>query len=338
MAKIDNSIKSPHYFNTLEVTSDYFKDKSHEKQYYKAFRKHKTLSKLTSIIDTIKDGRIKKRYWQTYHCNNIILQENNTFSGSLCRKRWCAECCRIKTAELTNGYKKPLLDIAQNNGLYFVTLTRPNVKGRELKSEIKKMIKGFQNIKDNLRKNYKIKLNGIRKIEVTYNEIENTYHPHFHFIQSDYKSAHALQSLWLKQFSNANIKGQDIREIDTTNENSFIELFKYATKETTKEGKQYSGEVLHTIYSSIEGLRIYQTYGSIKKIKAPKEIEIEINNLPFIEANFEIWKYDNKLIDWTLSNGTQMIETLKIKDELSLKQRIKSNKYQKLTPKIHRIN
>ena len=89
------------------------------------------------------------------------------------------------------------------------------------------MIKGFQNIKDNLRKNYKIKLNGIRKIEVTYNEIENTFHPHFHFIQSDYKSAHALQSLWLKQFNNANIKGQDIREIDTTNENSFIELFKY---------------------------------------------------------------------------------------------------------------
>ena len=62
---------------------------------------------------------------------------------------------------MTNAYKEPLMNLGN---LYFVTLTRPNVKGRELKSEIKKLIKGFQKVKDNMRKNYKMKLEGMRKI------------------------------------------------------------------------------------------------------------------------------------------------------------------------------
>jgi hypothetical protein len=116
----------------------------------------------------------------------------------------------------------------QNLGqLYFVTLTRPNVKARQLKSEIKKMLSGFQKIKDNLRKTYKIKLQGIRKIEITYNHKTDSYHPHFHFIQDNLHATELMQDLWLQQFSNASIKGQDIRSIDMQDENSFIEIFNY---------------------------------------------------------------------------------------------------------------
>lgn len=295
--------------DTLEITSDFVLSESLEKQYHKAIRKFKTNQKVISIIDTLKDENQKKKYWLTYHCNHVLFQQGEIFKGSLCRKRWCTQCNRIKAFEMTNAYKEPLTNLGQ---LYFVTLTRPNVKGRQLKSEVKKLIKAFQKIKDNLRKNYDIKLSGMRKLEVTYNEQTDTYHPHFHFIQSNLVHSDKLQELWLKQFPNANVKGQDIRTIDTNNEKSFIELFKYATKETTKEGKQYTGEVLHTIYSALEGQRIFQTYGSIKKVKEPKEAKDETNNFAWIEPKEEIWVYDHEQKDWLTANYNKLVNTLEL--------------------------
>jgi len=317
--KANLQIKPLHYLDTLEVTSDYFKDKTHATQYYKAIRKHKTNVKLKSIIDSQDAPDIKKRYWTTYHCNNVLLQDGNKFTGSLCRKRWCTECCRIKTAELTNGYKQPMQDLGQ---LYFVTLTRPNVKARQLKSEIKKMLSGFQKIKDNLRKTYKIKLQGIRKIEITYNHKTDSYHPHFHFIQDNLHATELMQDLWLQQFSNASIKGQDIRSIDMQDENSFIELFKYATKETTKDGATYSGEVLHTIYNSIQGLRIYQTYGSIRKVKKPIEAEQEQTELSYLDNQMEIWYFEQDYKDWITATGELLIDTISIQHQIKNKKLI----------------
>ena len=310
--------KTPYYLDTLETTSDWVKNKSLETQYHKVFRKHKTLQKLTSIIDSLpgNDKVNRKRYWATYHCNNILLQDGNKFSGSLCRKRWCTECCRVRTAELTNGYKTPLQDLGT---LYFVTLTKPNVKGRQLHNEVRKMIKSFQRIKDNLRKNYQIKINGIRKIEVTYNKETDTYHPHFHLIQDNLHHAEKLQELWLNSNVTANIKGQDIRVINTDNDNSFIELFKYATKETTKGGDQYSGEVLHTIYNGLSGIRIYQTYGKIKKVKTPPKEKTQTNELNFVLPGLDIWLYDNTLIDYTNSDNTKLINTLTLKEQIQTK-------------------
>ena len=312
MPKVNNNLirgavaLSPHSLDTLETTSDCSRTKTHVSLYAQVMRKHTTNQKLKSIIDTISDKLIKKKYWNTYHCNRVLLQEGNTFKGSLCRKRWCAHCCRIKTAEMTNGYKQPLQELGS---LYFVTLTRPNVKARQLSAEIKKMTKGFQRIKDNLRKNYGIKLNGIRKIEVTYNEIEDTYHPHFHFIQSDYNASMKLQELWLAQFSNAKLIAQDVRAINTNNDDSFIELFKYATKETTKSGKQYTGEVLHTIYSALEGKRIYQTYGKLKKIKEPLEAKSDASQITWIEQNDSIWLFEDDLIDYVDDDGQELVMT-----------------------------
>ena len=312
--KANLQIKPKHSLDTLELTLDYFKDKTHEKQYYKAIRKFKTSTKILSIIDSIpNEPQAQKRYWKTYHCNSVLLQDNHTFKGSLCRKRFCTECCRIKTAELTNAYKQPILDLGK---LYFVTLTTPNVSGSNLKKELQKMIKAFQLIKNNIRKTYNIKLNGMRKIETTYNENSNTYHPHFHLIQDNLQASELILSLWLKQFPQATHKAQDIRKIDTSNDNSFIELFKYATKETTKDGKQYTGDVLHTNYEAIKGKRIYQTYGTIKKVKAPVEALTEPMQLEYIKPQMEIWYYENNLVDWITSNNELMINTLEIKNKI----------------------
>jgi len=300
--------KELHSLDTLETTSDFISNKSHERQYHKALQKFNTNLKLRRIIDTLTHAQDTKKYWKTYHCNSVLLQNGNVFKGSLCRKRWCTHCCRIKTAEMTNAYKEPLMNLGP---LYFVTLTRPNVKGRELKSEIKKLIKGFQKVKDNMRKNYKMKLEGMRKIEVTYNETTDTYHPHFHLIQSNLVHAEKLKELWLEVFPSASSSAQDIRDIDTTNEKSFIELFKYATKENTSDGKQYSGAVLNTIYSSLEGMRIYQTYGSVRKsVKEPTEAKTETRNFDWVKSQCEVWEFVHEQKDWVDTYGNKLVNTL----------------------------
>jgi len=312
--KANLQIKPTRSLDTLELTSDYYRNKTHERQYYKAIRKDKTNSKILSIIDSIPDNETaQKRYWKTYHCQDVIIQQSDKFKGSLCRKRWCTECCRIKTAELTNSYKQPMLDLGQ---LYFVTLTAPTISGSKLKKEIQKRIKAFQLIKDNLRKTYKIKLNGIRKIEVTYNEKTNEYHPHFHLIQDNLEATELIKALWLNQFPDAKKEAQDIRYIDTTNESGFIELFKYATKETNTKGKQYSGDVLHTIYNSIQGQRIYQTYGNVKKIKAPIEAQTNEMEIDYVPEQNNIWYYEKSAIDWVTFDNQLLINTLEIKNKI----------------------
>lgn len=332
MTKLQKEVTNQHDLNkklssnlldTLETTSDFGFSKTSESLARRGIRKFNTNQKLMSIIDAVKDKKRVKTYWSTYHCNHALLQNGSLLSGSLCRKRWCTHCCRIKTAEMTNAYKKPLQELGP---LYFVTLTRPNVKGRELKSEIKKLIKGFQTIKDNMRKTYGMKLQGMRKLEVTYNEVTDSYHPHFHLIQNDLIHAEKLVELWLNYFDNSKAIAQDIRPIDTKNENSFIELFKYATKETTKNGKQYTGAVLDTIYSSLEGLRIYQTYGSIKKQKEPAEATTESVKFHWLQPRLEIWTFENEIKTWINAYGEQIVNTLEYENGRKKESRKKENR------------
>ena len=299
------------FLDTLEVTSHFYPTK----QYCKAIRKFNTNSKIFKIVDAITSKKLQKTYFKTYHCNNVLLQENNTFKGSLCRKRWCTECNRIKSAELINGYKEPLLNL---KNIYFVTLTIPNVKKHELRKANVLMIKAFQNIKNNIKTNYKTILSGVRKLEITYNDELNTYHPHFHIILKDKNSAILLRNLWLKHFKYADIKAQDIALIKTENDNSFIELFKYASKDVNSKGELYSGDVLNTIYQSINSLRIFQPFGKIKKVKdAEKKVDKCI--IENVAPDNEIWIYENNKKDWLNSKSELLVNTLEIEKNILLK-------------------
>jgi len=299
--------------DTLEVTSDYFKTKSHETLYRQAIRKHSTINSLLKIIDVCDDSS-KKKYWKTYHCKNVLIQQGNKLISSLCRKRWCQNCNRIRTAELINAYKQPLLNIQERENLYFVTLTAPTVSGRNLGSEITKRYKAFIKIKDNLRRNYGIKLVGIRKLEITYNRENNLYHPHFHLVQQGKRESELIQKLWLEQFTSASVKAQDIRLIDARNPNNLLEVFKYATKGIAKDFTE--AKALHTIYSHLEGRRIFQTYGKLKKVHTIPEAKDEHHNADFIPTDNDIYVYEHHLKDFTNAKFETLIGTIEIQKKL----------------------
>ena len=307
-----NSKCSDTFLDTLELTTENFRTKAHETLFKSAFRKRKANSKIYGLIDVTTSVKMKSKYWQTYHCKNVLLQQGNSVIGSLCRNRWCLTCSRIKTAEMINGYSQPLTELATENELYFVTLTAPTISGENLRTEIRKRIKVFQQCQDALRKQG-VKLNGMRKLEVTYNETTNKYHPHFHFIQQGKHESECLRIEWAKRIKKlgkkVTLKAQHIDKITDLGK-GFIELFKYATKDSVKD--ETPSFALDVIYQSIEGTRIYQPYGTIRKVKQPIEKTDEKFTVDFIPPTDEVWVFDEVQIDWVNGSNETLIETQRI--------------------------
>ena len=206
-------------------------------------------------------------------------------------------------AEMLNAYKRPLLDLGT---LYFVTLTAPTVCERELRSVIKKRIKAFQRIKDNMRKNYGMKINGMRKIEVTHTK--EKYHPHFHLIMEGKDEAELLLKLWLAQFPSANKHAQNITAINTVNEKSFIELFKYASKDAVKD--KTSAHASHIINMALYSMRTLQSFGKLRRIKEPTEEILEQHEAEMVDAL-------QKLAD-ELKKNAEICCKLNAEDELAV--------------------
>ena len=316
-----------HFLDKLETTSHLFANKSHETLYHRGIDKHLQNRKLNQLIDIkkIDNNYWNKQYERSFYCNHVLLQEGDKLRGSLCRKRWCTTCNRIKTAELLNGYLEPLTDLAKEDTLFFVTLTAPTCKERELKAEIRKRLKTFTRIKNNMRQTYKMKLNGYRKIECTYNENQDRYHPHLHLIVQGYAEALKLLELWLKSYKNtpkerkAQMQGQHIVEI-TENEKirSLKELFKYATKGSVKNSIEAHAE--NTIHRALVGIRIYQPYGKIKKVKQPSEAKEDITPIQnnWLSSNNEIWVFKTSIKDWTNAMNDKLVNTLDIENQVKL--------------------
>jgi hypothetical protein len=217
---------------------------------------------LATALVNLGPTTLAHQYVRGCNCSAVVQKTGDRFRSSYCERRFCLICNRIRTAKLINAYK-PVLDTLAD--LHFVTLTIPNVPGYELKKAIQGMTKAFQRIKDNMRKIYQVKIEGIRKLEITYNDVRRDYHPHFHLVISGKFAAEMVQKLWLNQFPDAKKAGQDVRKADET---AVKELFKYFTKITTnnKKSKKLHINALNGIFNAISGVRIFQPFG-IKKQK-----------------------------------------------------------------------
>lgn len=256
-----------------------------------------TLAQIFPLIDL--DSRLKKSYWRSFHCNRLILQEGHKMTTKYCNGRWCTVCNRIRMAKMINAYSIQLMNL---DDLYFVTLTTPNVKAKELSSEIDGMYKSWRAINHNIRKTYKLRIKGMRKLECTYNPKADTYNPHFHFLINGKSSAKLLIDLWLKRYADANRKAQDMRK---AKEGSLIELFKYTVKGVHK-GKYYA-EALDQIYQALEGRRTYQPFG-ISKVADEDVSGIKSQEVTFKGYNNTQWRWSNQVKDWVSSDGELMTE------------------------------
>jgi hypothetical protein len=236
---------------------------------------------MLALIDI--DSPLKEKYWDTWHCSNLVTVEAGRAKSKFCKNRWCAICNRIRTAELINRH----MDTLQSwQNKQFVTLTLVSPSAENLRPTIDRMYKDFTRLKDNLRKQ-RIKLIGIRKLEITYNRRADTYHPHFHFITQDNWNDKVINE-WLRLNPTSDPDAQDGKKAD---ESSCFELFKYFTKLTSNSSKDdfISPKGLDTIFQCIAGIRTFQTFGfkSAKVVKEDQQSDGSIDDyLETIEYNW----------------------------------------------------
>jgi hypothetical protein len=230
------------------------------------------------------DSILHKYYQSAYYCSHILKQEGKKITAHYCNTRICHVCNRIRTAKLMNGYISQLQKLEP---LQFVTLTVPNCNVTELGVTIDSLLKSFSNIIRVIRERRKIQLNGIRKLEVTYNHVTNTYHPHIHVLV-DSNVGDIIVTEWLKRYDSAKIQAQDVRNAD---KGALNEIFKYSTKIVTRGKNRLEVFIpaLDNIMISLRGRRCFQPFGSIKKI------EEDVNGIEAIEYE-EIEPYD--FIEW----------------------------------------
>jgi plasmid rolling circle replication initiator protein Rep len=238
-----------------------------------------------------------QQYRNIMSCNSMLIQKNDTITGSYCGNRACQVCSRIRTAKMIDAYEMPLNEFGENSGgLEFVTLTVKNMKGNLFASTVKKMIKEFTLINRYMREKLNLVTGGIRQLESTYNKITNEYHPHFHIVCAVGHGDIILEQ-WLKRFPDSNVKGQKVTAWD----GNLKELFKYATKivdSTQKKKKEIAKnefttdyeidaitgkkvirvnmKALDTILQGFKGVRVTQPFGELAKIKVDEDINKDI--------------------------------------------------------------
>jgi len=276
----------------------------------RSLSKYYTNEVLFPLID-LKNER-EQAYWNTFHCVNVLTQDQKgKVTSRYCKRRWCIVCNRIRTGILINTY---LPEIKNWNDAHFVTLTTSLTKtctNRVILNEtIKRYQSTFGNIWRRLKRNFGT-IRAIKKVEITYNVEKGHYHPHFHLIIDAPKDVcNFLVNQWVSSFDGAEIWANDVRKAD---ENSVKELFKYFTKmwkrienegtENEKRVLPYPPEIMDCIFSVMDKKRVFQTYG--QRIKIDEDFEPEQASVFLKEERFEetfwIWFQDQKTWVNTLS-------------------------------------
>lgn len=258
--------------------------------------KYATLGFINGLISL--NSPLKKSYVNTKFCCHTIAINDSKVNVQYCKNRYCLVCSRISSAIVINNLTG-FFELEKDD-IYLVTLTDKNVEKNYLRQKIRlfnSFFAKFQNTEKKKGNKHLI----FRKLEVTYNIENDSYHPHFHCLVKSEKSAKILLEAWLKSFKSSNILAQDIRK-----GYNLKEVAKYATKFISKD-KIVPFENLDIIFQSLRNVRIYNLSGFTKQdkikynIKKKDELDFESNIHKISEYKSGNWVY--QFCDWVNDDG-----------------------------------
>lgn len=247
-----------------------------------------------------------------YNCGSYLemitdqsMETKKIHKANFCKNRFCPLCAWRQTKKdalkisIIMEFIKKELDL----DFIFLTLTAPNVKAENLNEEIKKYNKSFKKLSE--RKEFKkISKGYIRKLEITYNQKRNDYHPHFHVIivvnksyfkSRDYLSKSKFLNLWQECMNDNSITQVDVRRIDTDDKKSISEIAKYGAKDSDY---MYSQDVFDVFYKALKGKQLVTYSGAFKDaLKAFKEGQLdkykEVDLTEYIYRLCYKWNFKN---------------------------------------------
>lgn len=276
-------------------------------------------AKMNDFLKKIKNKVSEKMSLKIFECGDIVGflkskgEKIRLHGGNFCNNRFCPLCSWRKAKK--DGYLLMLLfSVVQKihkKELIFLTLTAPNVVKEKLNEEIKDFNKSFERMSKTLAftsicKGY------IRKLEVTYNAQENTYHPHFHVVIAVNKSYftdtkfYINQKKWLEMWQvakrNSKITQVDIRKAKLDDMKGVYEMATYSAKASDY---LFSEDTFDTFYNALKGKQLITFNGLfkeiLKEIKAGEHSELiendgEIYNkqlwFNWIEEKYKLFRTD----------------------------------------------
>ena len=257
-------------------------------------------AKMNDFLEKIKNKVSEKMSLKIFECGDIVGflkskgEKIRLHGGNFCNNRFCPLCSWRKAKK--DGYLLMLLfSVVQKihkKELIFLTLTAPNVVSELLEMEIKDFNKAFKRLSE-IREFKNICKGYVRKLEVTYNAKNNTYHPHFHVVIAVNKSyftdskSYINQKKWLEMWQvakrNPKITQVDIRKARIDDMKDVYEMATYSAKASDY---LYSEDTFDTFYNALKGKQLITFNGLFKEIL--KEIKAGEHS-ELIESDGEIY-------------------------------------------------
>jgi len=201
------------------------------------------------------------------------MEKKKQYKGNSCKNRFCPICAWKKARKdaLALAVQMDYIKQEHKKDFIFLTLTAPNVSAVALEGEIKLYNQAFQKLMQ--RKEVRAVTKGyVRKLEVTYNQDRDDYHPHFHvmivvnksyFRDTDYyiKRDRWLE-LWQEVTDNPAITQVDVRKLRQNGKKEIAEIAKYSVKDSDY---LVSNEVFAIFYKALKGKRLIVQSGLFKE-------------------------------------------------------------------------
>lgn len=201
------------------------------------------------------------------------LEKKKQHKGNSCKNRFCPICAWKKARKdaLALSVMMAYLKQEEKKEFIFLTLTAPNVSAEELNEEIKHYNHSFKKMME--RKEVKSIVKGYaRKLEITYNEERNDYHPHFHVLiavnksyftdTKQYISRDRWLELWQQVTKNPLITQVDVRKVRNGRDDKVYEIAKYSAKDSDYLQNQ---NVFEVFYNALKGKRLIVFSGLFKE-------------------------------------------------------------------------
>lgn len=210
--------------------------------------------------------KLVKGFANMFGCCSTLEVTKDQVRSTYCGHRLCLVCSNIRTGKMLNRFEPVFA--TEFPDPWFVTLSRPNVPADKLGQEVGEYLENLTKVVKTvkawlIRQGRKDELKGLRKLEITYNAKEDTYHPHLHLVINDKQIAEEFLRLWLRLNPTAlMLKGN---KIDKADMGSLKELFKYITKFYSKDKrtgtlKLYPAQALYTIVEALYRRRTFGAY------------------------------------------------------------------------------
>lgn len=195
-----------------------------------------------------------------------------------CKLRLCPSCAYIRAHNIfQNVYGIIAAPEFSGKQFIFLTLTVRNCRGEKLESEINRVLTAWRKLNANKKNSFKKSFLGtFRALEVTYNKITKTYHPHIHAIAAvepgyfrksnkNYINQAKLRELWSKACGLEYLPQCRIERVRNTVKKQVAEVAKY----TVKSGDYLNNpKVLEVLDPALKSKMLIAYSGLFKTVKA----------------------------------------------------------------------